>query len=490
VWIPITQDRLTIGLYIKLQYSWVSHPFPRNEFRIGSQRDIDLIRQHRLTKIVYDPDRSEDPSALDETAAQPAITPPAAVKSVEGKPVELPVPVTGSAAAVEPAVGVTAEPAVATEAVAAADVAAPGAPDTTSAPDSTVATDRTAATHAADAADPAARKAASLARAARQRTQLGSVSRDFLQDARDFTRASDLLNAGEPDGFKLIDSLVAKRVAAAAAQESAMLYCGGAFTGGTAATEAAESLSACVLALTVGRKLRLDASGQHDVALGAALCNIGLQRLSPAQRHESDTGATRPGSALRDYPATGAAMLAGLGSVPPAVIEMVAQHRECLDGSGFPRGLVGDAIRLDARLVGAVRVYTVLTSDYRQPRALSPAEAVRELFMQYRSRQGADVVESFLTTTTVYPPGTFVELSDDSLAFVLAVNPRQRLLPRVLVLDNPESPTEGNIIDLAELGDTSVRRALSPDHLPPIAASLAETARVRGLAIDSSVAAA
>ncbi|MEX1317761.1 MAG: HD domain-containing phosphohydrolase [Synechococcaceae cyanobacterium] len=54
---------------------------------------------------------------------------------------------------------------------------------------------------------------------------------------------------------------------------------------------------------------------------------------------------------------------------------VVADHHECLDGSGYPRGLTGEAISLEARIITVADVLDALTSHrpYKQPWSLEAA---------------------------------------------------------------------------------------------------------------------
>jgi HD-GYP domain-containing protein (c-di-GMP phosphodiesterase class II) len=73
------------------------------------------------------------------------------------------------------------------------------------------------------------------------------------------------------------------------------------------------------------------------------------------------------------------------------------QHRERLDGSGYPRGLAGAAIARPARILGAADAYQAMreTRPYRPAR--SPQEAAAELRADVKAgRYDADVVEAVL----------------------------------------------------------------------------------------------
>jgi HD-GYP domain-containing protein (c-di-GMP phosphodiesterase class II) len=61
-------------------------------------------------------------------------------------------------------------------------------------------------------------------------------------------------------------------------------------------------------------------------------------------------------------------------------LEILAQHHERLDGSGYPRGLKGEEIIFPARVLAVADAYDAMTTDRPYRRAKTPEEAVRELY--------------------------------------------------------------------------------------------------------------
>lgn len=61
-------------------------------------------------------------------------------------------------------------------------------------------------------------------------------------------------------------------------------------------------------------------------------------------------------------------------------LEILAQHHERLDGSGYPRGLRGDEIIFPARVLAVADAYDAMTTDRPYRPAKTPEEAVRELY--------------------------------------------------------------------------------------------------------------
>ena len=72
---------------------------------------------------------------------------------------------------------------------------------------------------------------------------------------------------------------------------------------------------------------------------------------------------------------------------PPTLAKVGAlagQHHERLDGSGYPRGLAGDALSFSARILGAADVYRALIEPRPHRSAFAPDEAAEELRSEVR----------------------------------------------------------------------------------------------------------
>jgi DNA-binding CsgD family transcriptional regulator len=77
---------------------------------------------------------------------------------------------------------------------------------------------------------------------------------------------------------------------------------------------------------------------------------------------------------------------------------LAVQQRECLDGSGYPRGLSGAAISAPARILGAADAYQAMRERRPYRSALPAGEAVSELRAEVRAgRMDADAVEAVLS---------------------------------------------------------------------------------------------
>ena len=80
---------------------------------------------------------------------------------------------------------------------------------------------------------------------------------------------------------------------------------------------------------------------------------------------------------IRKHPSDSAKVLSQ--RFEEALTDIVGQHHERLDGSGYPLGLKGDEILLEAKIVAVADSYDAMTSDRAYRKGISPQAALTEL---------------------------------------------------------------------------------------------------------------
>jgi HD-GYP domain-containing protein (c-di-GMP phosphodiesterase class II) len=78
------------------------------------------------------------------------------------------------------------------------------------------------------------------------------------------------------------------------------------------------------------------------------------------------------------------------------LIPIVRHHHERFDGKGYPDGLTGEEIPLEARIMSVVDVFDALTHERSYRDALSSAEATAELERGAGTQFDPVVLEAFL----------------------------------------------------------------------------------------------
>lgn len=99
---------------------------------------------------------------------------------------------------------------------------------------------------------------------------------------------------------------------------------------------------------------------------------------------------------VKEHALLGEKILAPFLAASPIVLRIARSHHERLDGSGFPDGLRGDQIPLEARIVAVVDAFDAMTTNraYRQPRTRE--EAIEELRRFAGIQFDSVVIDAFL----------------------------------------------------------------------------------------------
>lgn len=150
------------------------------------------------------------------------------------------------------------------------------------------------------------------------------------------------------------------------------------------------------LAVEIGRAMQLGDEQLFGLHLGATIHDIGKIAI-PAEILSRPGAMSEPEfMIIHCHSAVGHEILKGI-EFPWPITDMVWQHHERLDGSGYPQGLKGDAICLEARILAVADVFDAITSHRPYRAALSIETALAELRKGRGTTYDADVVDAGLT---------------------------------------------------------------------------------------------
>jgi putative two-component system response regulator len=119
---------------------------------------------------------------------------------------------------------------------------------------------------------------------------------------------------------------------------------------------------AAALVSAIAQEMKLTNFQVQGIGLAAAVYDIGLIDIPTEFLQDTDRLDGIKLTMYRGYPQAGHDTLMKIES-PWPITEIILQHRECYDGSGFPRGLKGETILIEARVLAVVDAIEDLTSN-------------------------------------------------------------------------------------------------------------------------------
>jgi putative nucleotidyltransferase with HDIG domain len=152
--------------------------------------------------------------------------------------------------------------------------------------------------------------------------------------------------------------------------------------------------------------LGLDPKRVRVVQRAALLHDLGKLVIPPSILNKPAKLTAAEWKVMRRHPEIGADLLSRLGETE-RVCETVVAHHERWDGGGYPTGLAGSDIPIEARLLAVVDAYDTMT-NYRPYRgALNHDEAIEELNLGSGNQFDPVAVEAVEAALTLVPGKDF-----------------------------------------------------------------------------------
>ena len=402
--VPIEVERLRIGLFIQLNLSWVDHPFFSNSFKIANPKQLATLKKLGVREILYCPAKSD-------CAPLPA--------AEAGKQAEV---AAGDNEAAMPSADVDEE-----------ELAA------------------------------LALKRDRIERLKRHKESVRRCEQALLVAGRQIKAINENLFSKSNDAVRVATQLINQMADALLTDKDVAIH---AINDKVGSEEVYyHALNVTVLSLLLARELDLPDAQLRQVGLGALFHDIGKRELPDWLLRKRD-GLTRTEmNLLAQHVAFGEKIGAKL-ELSADAMDIIRMHHESADGSGYPRGLRGEDIPLPCRIVSVVNCFDNLCNPRNLDMALTPHEAVSQMFAKARAQFDSRVLTTFIRFMGVYPPGTLVRLSNDFWGLVMTVNMRTPLKPGIMLFDPAIPKEEAILLDLKDEPQINISKACRPSQLP------------------------
>ncbi len=197
------------------------------------------------------------------------------------------------------------------------------------------------------------------------------------------------------------------------------------------------SVSTAVLLAAFGQHLGMNEDDLVEVGLGGLLMDIGKVRIPPGILGKPGKLNAQELALMHRHVEYGREILKDTPDIPPIAMDIVTDHHERLDGSGYPDGKAGDDISFYGMMAAIVDFYDAISTRRVYREGISPHAALKMLVERKNRDFHAELVYNFVHCVGVYPIGTLVQLSDGRFAVVQDPKPPSDAhspLPRVRVI--------------------------------------------------------
>lgn len=242
---------------------------------------------------------------------------------------------------------------------------------------------------------------------------------------------------------------------------------------------AEHAIQMSTLGMAIGIEIGYDFDNVRLIGIAGMLADLGMtgvpDRIRNAKRRLTDVEFVE----IQKHSIRTANMLDKMERIPKMVQIIAYQLHERPDGSGYPRGRARKGIHPFALVLHVADAYVAMTSKRPDRPPLMPYCAMESLLQQTKeNRIDGGVMRALLRTLSLFPIGSFVNLSDGCAARVIRANGPEYTQPIVIKQtdENGKLITEVSdelIVDLTK-SDLEVLQAL------PAPGSNEEAVDVRG----------
>jgi putative two-component system response regulator len=133
----------------------------------------------------------------------------------------------------------------------------------------------------------------------------------------------------------------------------------------------------------------------HQIFLGAIVHDIGKIGIKDELLNKTEKITQEEFDTIKAHPAIGRNLLSKL-EIASVALNIAYSHHEKWDGSGYPKGLSGNDIPLEARIVAVADVWDAITSDRPYRPAMALEKAVSLMYNEKGKSFGPELLALFM----------------------------------------------------------------------------------------------
>lgn len=248
-------------------------------------------------------------------------------------------------------------------------------------------------------------------------------------------------------------------------------------------------INVSIYAIMTGLTLGYSESNIVDLGLGALLHDIGMMTIDRSIINNPGALSQQEMDAIRKHPAAGFNILRSYHELSATAAHIAYQHHERVDGSGYPRRLLGKEIVEYAKITAVVDTFDAVISDHPYRKAYSTTDGLTVLKGLQNTYFDSEIVDAFISNIALYPIGSLIRLNNGCTAVVTEANRFNMTRPKIeIICDQHGNPLKTSLsVDLQENSKLKISGRLNKQEAADILKKISR-ARADNLSIDINAA--
>ncbi|MBC3888065.1 diguanylate cyclase [Acetobacterium paludosum] len=149
------------------------------------------------------------------------------------------------------------------------------------------------------------------------------------------------------------------------------------------------------LCAAIAREMNFSPDAINHIKIAGLRHDIGEIAIGDSIRHKAENLNVNEWSEIKRHPEIGYHILHSVTETAEAA-KYVLEHHERWDGTGYPKGLKGEEISVQGRIIAIADAYSAMTSDRLFHKALSQEEAIDEIKKCSGTQFDSDIAKIFI----------------------------------------------------------------------------------------------
>lgn len=223
------------------------------------------------------------------------------------------------------------------------------------------------------------------------------------------------------------------------------------------------SLNVSIYAVQIGLIIGYNRSQLLDLCASSLLHDIGYLKIPIEILNKPGKLTDSEFQEIKKHPILGLEMLAHIENSPNSLFEVVYQHHERVDGSGYPKGKKGDEINTFAKIISMIDVYEAVTHNRpHRDKTFNLSEGIKLVILEGKKTFDPHITKFLLEYFTPFPLGSYVSLNSGEIGHVIMTNPKSPLRPKIEIEKdiNGKFLEDKKIIDLSKSPILFIKKVL------------------------------
>lgn len=223
-------------------------------------------------------------------------------------------------------------------------------------------------------------------------------------------------------------------------------------------------LSVTMLSVNLGASMGLGEKQILELAYSAFLHNVGMLKVPDEVLMKKEKLSDREFLEIQKHSIVSIDILQKVRGVPKATPFVAYQTHERLNGSGYPKKRSSITIHDFSKIISVCDVFLAISSERPYRPAKLPYTAMETVLkMGGRKLLDTGIIKALLKYNSLFPVGSWVQLSNGLTAKVVAAHPENYMKPIVSVMaEGDKTLSDPYRLDLLKEEELKVTKAVEP----------------------------